>query len=57
MRTDYPGAPVERACARKKAYPTERLAARVAAKVHDERGVVVVPYGCTRCGQWHLGRP
>lgn len=65
--SDYREAPDAWVCNRKKAYPTESMAARVAAGLNSENmdeataregfyGVVVVPYGCGRCGFWHLGR-
>jgi hypothetical protein len=63
---DYEDAPTQWVCNRKKAYPSEDLATRVSKKLNEEnatgrgrdgfRGVVVVPYSCTRCGFWHLGR-
>lgn len=56
-RTDYPGASTEWACARKKAYPDEKFAKRVARQVNEREGAdVVVHYACTRCGRWHIGR-
>lgn len=56
-RTDYPDAPAERSCTRKKAYYEERLAKRVARDVNEREGrPVVVHYACTRCGCWHIGR-
>ena len=54
-RTDYPGAPTEWACSRKKAYPDEKMARRIAARMRDE-GKNVVHYACTRCGRYHIGR-
>lgn len=56
-RTDYAGADPRWSCARKKAYPTQELAAKVARKVCTENpGVNVVAYGCTHCGSYHIGR-
>lgn len=55
-RTDYPGASTEWTCARKKAYPDEKLAAKVARKMREERNIDVVHYACTRCGRYHIGR-
>ena len=54
-RTDYENASTEWTCARKKAYPEERMARRVAARMRDE-GKNVVHYACTRCGRFHIGR-
>jgi hypothetical protein len=56
VRTDYADASTKWACARKKAYPDEKTAARVAGRMRAERGADVVAYGCTRCGRWHIGR-
>lgn len=64
---DYRDAAQEWVCNRKKAYASEDLARRVAARLNasnaDEQtarpgfyGVVVNPYACGRCGFWHLGR-
>lgn len=55
-RTDYAGASTEWACTRKKAYPDEKFARRVAARIREEEGVNVVAYACTRCGRFHIGR-
>lgn len=56
-RTDYPDASTEWTCARKKAYPDEKFARRVAAQVNEREGrPAVVHYACTRCGRWHIGR-
>lgn len=55
-RTDYPDAAPERSCYRKKAYPDEKTARRVAAKMREERGANVDYYGCTNCGRFHIGR-
>jgi hypothetical protein len=67
VRTDYPDADVRWACARKKSYPDEKSAKRVATRLTEQNhsgsgragfeGVVVVAYACTRCGSWHTGRP
>lgn len=54
-RTDYANASTEWTCARKKAYPEEKMARRVAARMRDE-GKNVVHYACTRCGRFHIGR-
>lgn len=65
--TDYTDAADRWVCNRKKAYPSEEMAHRVAARLNaantSERtarpgffGVVVAPYACGRCGLWHLGR-
>lgn len=43
-------------CLRKKAYSTERFAARVARQVNAKRALALVPYGCGHCGQYHIGR-
>ena len=56
MRTDYAGASTEWTCARKKSYPDEKFAKRVARQMREERGVDVVAYACTRCGRYHIGR-
>lgn len=55
-RTDYSGAATEWTCARKKAYPTEKLAKQVANRMRENRGADVVAYACTRCGSYHIGR-
>lgn len=55
MRTTTAGADPRRACNRKKAYTDEKLAKRVAAKVREKSGDDVVAYGCTLCGQYHIG--
>ena len=55
-RTDNPAADARWSCTRKKAYPDMRMAARVAARSNEERGTDLVPYACTRCGRYHLGR-
>ena len=52
---DYANAATEWTCTRKKAYPDEKLARRVAARMRDE-GKNVVHYACTRCGRYHIGR-
>lgn len=66
MKTDYPNADNILACASKKAYPDERMARRVAARLNEQNagpngrpgfeGVVVTGYACTRCGRYHIGR-
>jgi hypothetical protein len=64
--SDYAGVADQWVCNRKKAYPNEDMARRVAASLNLKNatsgardgfaGVVVVPYSCGRCGRWHLGR-
>lgn len=55
-RTDYAAADTAWVCARKKAYD-QRLARKVALRINAREGHdVVVPYACTRCGQYHIGR-
>jgi len=54
-RTDYAGASTQWTCARKKAYPDEKIASKVAARMRGE-DKNVVHYACTRCGRWHIGR-
>jgi len=56
QRTDYARASTEWACNRKKAYPDEKLAKKVAARIRAEKDVDVVAYACTRCGRYHIGR-
>lgn len=56
MPTDYANADTAWVCARKKAYPDEKLARRVAARMREEKGADVVAYMCTRCGRFHIGR-
>jgi hypothetical protein len=66
MNTTNPDAAVAWSCARKKAYSDEAYAKRISAKLNAENssgqgrpgyeGVVVVPYGCTHCGYYHIGR-
>jgi len=53
---DYVNASTEWACNRKKAYPDEKFAKRVARQMREERGADVVAYACTRCGRYHIGR-
>lgn len=55
MRVDNADADTRWVCARKKAYRTERTAERVAARIRRTTGEHVVAYGCTRCGEWHVG--
>jgi hypothetical protein len=55
-RTDNPDSSTEWTCVRKKAYPDEKTAKRVANTMRNERGADVVHYGCTRCGRYHIGR-
>ena len=63
--SDYEDAHQSWVCNRKKAYPSQEFAAKVAnaltrRNAEDPRpdfaGVVVAPYMCGRCGRWHLGR-
>jgi hypothetical protein len=42
------------ACNRKKAYRTQKFAEKLAARIRAG-GENVVAYGCTRCGEWHIG--
>lgn len=56
MRTDYEGAATAWTCARKKVYPDEATAKKVAHRMREDRGANVVHYGCTRCGRYHIGR-
>lgn len=56
MNSDTPNAADEWVCNRKKAYPDEKFAKRVARRIRQERGANVVAYGCGRCGAWHIGR-
>lgn len=63
---DYDGADSRWACNRKKAYSTKHLADKVAARINESNlngtgnpgfeGVMVVPYFCRRCGEYHIGR-
>jgi hypothetical protein len=53
---DYDRADEGWSCHRKKAYPTEAFARRVAQKMRDERDANVVAYGCRHCGSYHIGR-
>jgi len=55
-RTDYADASTEWACTRKKAYPDEKMARKVAGRMRAEKGADVVVYACTRCGRYHIGR-
>lgn len=50
-----PGADAIRACNRKKAYPTEDLAKKVARKVAEKSGDDIIAYGCEYCGRYHIG--
>lgn len=46
-----------RSCYRKKAYPGEKAATQVAAKVmRDYPEADLVAYGCRQCGAWHIGQ-
>ena len=54
--TDYERADVRQSCTRKKAYPDEKFAKRVARQMRDERGANVRAYGCRHCGAFHIGR-
>ncbi len=53
---DYENAHVQQSCTRKKAYPDEKFAKRVARNMREERGADVVAYGCRHCGRYHIGR-
>jgi hypothetical protein len=55
-RTDYANADVRWSCTRKKAYPDEKTAKKVAGRMRDERDANVVAYACTQCGRYHVGR-
>jgi methenyltetrahydromethanopterin cyclohydrolase len=55
-RTDYEDADIAWVCARKKAYPDEKFAKRVASRMREDKGADVVAYACTRCGRFHIGR-
>lgn len=56
MRTDNPEVDARWTCNRKKAYPDEKTAAKVARKVNAREGTDLVEYGCGHCGRWHIGR-
>lgn len=51
----YDGADPAWSCRRKKAYPTEAVARRVAVSVLTAAGVSLRPYACELCGMWHVG--
>lgn len=55
-RTVYESADVTWSCARKKAYTDEKFAQRVARQAQEKSGIDMVAYGCTHCGQFHIGR-
>jgi hypothetical protein len=42
-------------CFRKKAYPDEKLARRVASQIRSAHGANVIAYGCPHCGRFHVG--
>ncbi len=42
-------------CFRKKAYPDERMARQVAARVRERHDENVVAYACPHCGRYHVG--
>ena len=42
-------------CLRKKRYPTEKIARKIANTAKFERGVALNVYGCFNCGGYHLG--
>lgn len=48
-------ASLEWSCFRKKAYPLH-VAERVARRIREERDADVIAYGCSNCGQYHVGR-
>lgn len=52
--TDDDGAASD--CYRKKRYPDEAYARKVARRCFDERGALLRAYPCTRCGGYHLTR-
>lgn len=56
MPTDYANADTAWVCARKKAYPDEKLTKKVARRMNEEKQAGVVAYACTRCGRYHIGR-
>ena len=56
MRTDDVAVDARWTCNRKKAYPDEKTAAKVASRINREKGTNLVPYGCGHCGRWHIGR-
>lgn len=43
-------------CFRKKAYPDEAIAKKVARRINEERGGRVRVYACFECGQYHVGQ-
>ncbi len=55
-RTDYDNADIRQSCTRKKSYPDEKFAKRVARQMREERDADVVAYGCRHCGRYHIGR-
>jgi hypothetical protein len=42
-------------CFRKKAYPTEAIAKKVANKIKHEHDAEVRAYQCDHCGLFHIG--
>ena len=52
----YDNAHVMQSCTRKKSYPDEKFAKRVARTMREERDADVVAYGCQHCGRYHIGR-
>lgn len=53
---DYAGADVQWSCTRKKAYPDEATATKVANRMNFEKKAGVQAYGCSHCGRYHIGR-
>ncbi len=53
---DYDRADPAWSCNRKKVYPDESFASRVARRMWVERDANVVAYACRHCGNWHIGR-
>ena len=46
-----------RACGHKHKHPTCEDAMRHARHLHLMTGAYYLPYRCSFCGQWHVGRP
>lgn len=55
MRTESRVADARWACNRKKAYPDQKTAAKVARRINREKGTDLVDYGCGHCGRYHIG--
>lgn len=43
-------------CVRKKAYPDEKMARRVASRAFELRGDRLHVYPCHHCGRYHMAR-